>query len=91
MQPAKYDQYNRMRYHPEFHARSGEPWTMREVNFLIENYDKLGQEATSLELERTINSISAKVTELRKSNRMPPRSCTLKHPRGKNINWNPKK
>lgn len=66
-----YDRYGRMNYHPEFHGKQKQPWSTTDQKFLIENYDRLGPEQVSLELERTIHTVMTRAYELRKKGLMP--------------------
>lgn len=76
-----YDKYGRMQYHPDFHANHKKPWTTSDQKFLIENYEKIGPEETSLALERTIHTVMTKAAKLRKQGLMPPRTSQKSHPR----------
>jgi hypothetical protein len=66
MEPVTYDKQGRMKYHPEFHAKQKQPWTTSEQKFLIENYEQLGPEQISLEMERTVNTVMRRASDLRK-------------------------
>jgi hypothetical protein len=76
-----YDKYGRMNYHPEFHAKQKLPWTTTDQRFLIDNYESMGPEATSLALERTIHTVMTRAYKLRKSGTMPKPSARIIHPR----------
>jgi hypothetical protein len=70
-QPITYDRHGRMNYHPEYHAKQGQPWTTNEQAYLINNYERLGPEEVSLALERTIHTVMTRAYELRKAGEMP--------------------
>lgn len=70
-QPITYDRHGRMNYHPEYHAKQGQPWTTHEQAYLINNYERLGPEEVSLALERTIHTVMTRAYELRKAGEMP--------------------
>lgn len=75
-----YDRYGRMNYHPELHPNHKKPWTNKEQEYLIENYERIGPEDTSLGLGRTIHTVMTRVYELRKSGVMPkPKKRTIHH------------
>ncbi len=65
-----YDRYGRMNYHPEFHAKQGQPWTTADQQFLIDNYESMGPEQVSFALERTIHTVMTRAYELRKQGLM---------------------
>lgn len=69
--PIEFDRYGRMQYHPDYHANHGKPWKTSDQKFLIENYDKIGPEETSLALERTIHTVMTKAAKLRREGLMP--------------------
>lgn len=69
--PVTYDQWGRMKYHPEYHGKQKTPWTTTDETFLIENYAALGPEEVSLALERTVNTVMNRACDLRKAGRMP--------------------
>lgn len=78
-QVPEYDKYGRMKRNPEFHKNTGKGWTMDDLNYLIEYYDKIGPEEMSFALERTISSVMQKVQTLRNEKIMTKpcsRSCT---------------
>lgn len=62
----EYDRFGRMKYHPDFHANNGLPWSAEDTDYLISNYCKIGPEECSLALERTIDSVMRKMHKLRK-------------------------
>ncbi|MDO8729530.1 MAG: hypothetical protein Q7K26_06675 [bacterium] len=66
MEPVTYDKQGRMKYHPEFHAKQKQPWTTSEQKFLVENYELFGPEQISLEMERTVNTVMKRASDLRK-------------------------
>ena len=70
--PITYDNFGRMKYHPDFHQRNGQPWTREEIQYVIDYYDYSGSEEMSLALERTITTVQTKVSTLRKRGLMPP-------------------
>lgn len=72
MSRIEYDRYGRMKYHPDFHQRQGQPWTTIDVRFLVDNYYKIGPEEASFALSRTIHSVMQMVYELRKKGVMKP-------------------
>lgn len=76
-----FDKYGRMQYHPDFHANHKKPWKTSEQKFLIDNYEKIGPEETSLALERTIHTVMTKATKLRKQGIMPDRTSRKSHTR----------
>ncbi|URZ06434.1 hypothetical protein [Clostridium felsineum] len=69
--PIEYDKIGRMNYNPIFHARMRQPWTVDELNYVINWYDKVGPDELSFALERTIKSVMQKATDLRKQGKMP--------------------
>lgn len=79
--PVTYDKYGRMNYHPEFHAKQKLPWTTTDQRFLIDNYESMGPEATSLALERTIHTVMTRACKLRKSGAMPKATTRIIHAR----------
>lgn len=79
--PVTYDKYGRMNYHPEFHGKQKLPWTTTDQRFLIDNYESMGPEATSLALERTIHTVMTRAYKLRKSGAMPKASARIIHAR----------
>jgi hypothetical protein len=80
-QAVTFDKYGRMQYHPDYHAKHGQPWTTKDEQFLIENYVKIGPEETSFALERTIHTVMTKAAALRKADRMPQAGKVVKHKR----------
>lgn len=77
--PVTYDRYGRMRFHPDFHAKQGAPWTTGDEKFLIENYAAIGPEQVSFALERTVHTVMQRAFKLRKAGRMTKplvRTCT---------------
>lgn len=65
-----YDRLGRMRQHPDFHGKHCTPWTTADEKYLIENYVTAGPEQCSLALERTIQTVMHRASELRKAGRM---------------------
>lgn len=70
MEPVTYDNQGRMQYHPEFHDKHKRPWTAPDQKYLIENYELLGPEQISLELERTVDTVMRRASDLRKQGLM---------------------
>jgi hypothetical protein len=68
--PVVYDNYGRMKFHPDFHGKQGTPWTNTDEKYLIENYATSGPEQVSLALERTIQTVMTRAYKLRKAGRM---------------------
>jgi hypothetical protein len=66
-----YDRYGRMKYHPEYHHKHGQPWIITDQKYLIEYYEKLGPEQVSFALGRTIHTVMQRAAELRKAGLMP--------------------
>lgn len=62
----EYDSSGRMKYNPEFHTKSGQPWEEDDIQYLIDWYEKIGPEEMSFALERPISAIIQKATVLRK-------------------------
>ena len=81
--PVSYDNCCRMRYHPDYHAKHGTPWTNHDEKYLIENYEKDGPEAVSLVLERTIHLVMTRAYTLRRRGKMPKRTSTTTHRRSR--------
>lgn len=65
-----FDTQGRPTYHPDYHEKHNSAWTTAEERYLIDNYSAVGLEQMSLELGRTVNSISSKVGKLREAGRM---------------------
>lgn len=76
-----YDRYGRLQYHPDYHAKHKTPWLAADQQFLIDNYEKIGPEETSLALERTIHTVMQRATKLRKQGLMPKPATRTHHPR----------
>lgn len=75
-QAVEYDSYGRLKFHPEYHAKQGTPWTVQDQQYLIEHYDSQGPEAVSFAVERTIQTVMQRAYELRKSGKMEkPKLC----------------
>lgn len=79
--PVTYDKYGRMNYHPDFHGKQKQPWSTVDQKFLIENYEQLGPEQISLELERTIHTVMTRAYQLRKKGLMPKATKRTLHKR----------
>lgn len=62
----EFDGYGRVKYNSEIHYNQREPWTMDDLNYLIEWYDKIGGEEISFALGRTETSIYQTVLKLRR-------------------------
>lgn len=58
--PVEYDSTRRMKYHPDFHANNGNPWSEEELEYLCKygDYDNLN--TISLALERTYGTVAQK-------------------------------
>jgi hypothetical protein len=69
--PLARDRFGRLVYTPELFPKKGQPWTMPEQKYLIENYESIGPEAMSLALERPTIGVMQRVSELRKKGLMP--------------------
>ena len=63
------DKSGRMLYNKEIHTRQGKPWTMDELVYLCKYSEKDGLETISFALERTPQSCSQKLVDLRKQGR----------------------
>lgn len=74
MKKAVCDKYGRMLYDPEIHIKHLEPWTYKDQQYLIENYEKEGPEAVSFALGRTIHVVMTRAYQLRKEGLMPKRT-----------------
>ena len=73
-----YDRFGRMHFHPDFHGKHKKPWTNKDEQYLIENYETQGPEAVSLALERTIKTVMTRANVLRNAGKMPKRSVAAK-------------
>lgn len=80
-----YDKLGRMRYHPDFHPNQGKTWLLKDQQFLIEYYEKLGPDEISLVLGRTIHSVMMRASDLRKKGLMPKRTITKNFKRTRTI------
>ncbi len=63
----KYNRHGRMTFNPEYHKNTGTSWSMEDISYLINYYDKIGVVEMSFALERTETSIIQKVVTLRKA------------------------
>lgn len=80
-QPIAFDQFGRMRYHPDYHGNHRKPWRTDEIRFLVKHYDKVGAEECSLALERTPHTVMEKVSILRRQGVMKKPERQAKHKR----------
>lgn len=84
MIPIEYDKYGRMKYNPEFHPNAGNPWSSKDLEYLIEWFDKIGAEEMSLALGRPMTTVSNKVSILRKKGVMKKNNKRSWHVRIRN-------
>lgn len=84
IQGVTYDRYGRMNYHPELHGKQKMPWTVIDQKYLIENYDLLGPEQLSFDLERTIHTVMQRACQLRKQGMMTKPAKRNYHKRMRN-------
>jgi hypothetical protein len=77
----EYDRWGRMFYNPEFHSNTGKAWSQDDLQYLIDWYDIVGAEEISFALERTINTVQLRATELRKKGLMPKPAKQIHHER----------
>ncbi|KZL93527.1 hypothetical protein [Clostridium magnum] len=81
MIPIEYDKMGRMKYHPEFHSKHGQPWSQEDLQYLIDWYYIIGPEEMSLALDRRATTISSKATYLTKIGVMKKPSTRYHHKR----------
>ncbi|MDP4174175.1 MAG: hypothetical protein Q8933_09425 [Bacteroidota bacterium] len=77
----EYDRFGRMNYNPEFHANNGKLWGKEDVQYMIDWYNIIGPEEMSYALERTIKTIQAKATELRRKGLLTKPAKQMHHKR----------
>ncbi|MGO4181821.1 DNA-entry nuclease [Paenibacillus sp. TAF43_2] len=65
----QYDSLGRMKYHPDFHPKHGQPFSEEELCYLAKYYKVDGRLSVSLALDRPEGSIQKKYLSL-KSNGM---------------------
>ena len=73
-----FDEWGRPQYNPDIHGNHKKPWTNRDEQYLIENYEKDGPSNTALALERTLHTVMSRAWQLRKAGKMPKRSTGTK-------------
>ncbi|HEY5576241.1 MAG TPA: hypothetical protein VIK34_05935 [Clostridiaceae bacterium] len=61
MEQVQFDNYKRMKYHPEYHKNMGQPWSLEDLQYLINYFDKIGVVEMSFALERTETAINQQV------------------------------
>lgn len=81
MDKPTYDNYGRMKYHPEFHPNHKTNWTTKDQKYLIDWYEKIGPDQVSLDLGRTIHVVMTKAYQLRRKGLMPKPLKQKKHKR----------
>ncbi|QHW35871.1 DNA-entry nuclease (plasmid) [Paenibacillus rhizovicinus] len=62
----RYDRYNRMLYHPDYHPNQGKPYTTKENAYLCKHYIRGQVKTLALDMGRTEHSIRQHVNELRR-------------------------
>lgn len=77
----QYDNNGRVKYNSKLHANHKKPWLVKDEEYLIEMYEKIGPDKVALALERTIGTVMDRVCELRKKGLMPKRKNKKKFPR----------
>lgn len=65
----QYDPQGRMLYHPDFHEKSGKPFTEEELEYLCKFYETDGRQMMSFALGRTEAAIGEKFNKLKKQGR----------------------
>lgn len=81
----EFDNSGRMKYNPEFHSKTGEPWNKEDLEYLINWYDIIGANEMSFALERTEATIQFRVCCLRKQGLMKKPLDTKKHRRTRRV------
>ncbi|PRR70883.1 hypothetical protein [Clostridium thermopalmarium] len=66
----EYDRFGRIKYNPAFHTKHKTPWSMEDLQYLVNWYDIIGPEEMSFALERPVTAIQQKVTVLRRQGYM---------------------
>jgi aspartyl/asparaginyl-tRNA synthetase len=61
-----YDKASRMNYHPSYHDRQGEEWTVEEIQYLCTWHDLDGLNKVALALGRTPKTLSSQLGNVRK-------------------------
>lgn len=77
----EYDDYGRMKYNPELHPNQGKPWSVEDLNYLIEWLEIIGYEEMSLALGRSEITLRDKVFKLRKEGLMEKPNRKIHHKR----------
>ncbi|WP_315117923.1 hypothetical protein [uncultured Clostridium sp.] len=66
----QYDKAGRMLYNPEFHPNKGKAWSMEDLQYLKDWYQRIGPEEMSFALGRPMGSIMQKASLLKKRGEM---------------------
>lgn len=62
----EYDNYRRMKYHPDYHPNQDKPYTVSDLVYICQNYESKSKEEISLAVGRTPGAIMRMVYKLRK-------------------------
>lgn len=60
----EYDDWGRMKYHPDYHPNHGKAWSQSDVQYLKDYYSKIGPEEMSFALGRPITAIQQRASML---------------------------
>ena len=85
--PIEFDKWGRMKFHPDYHAKNGKPWSREDIDYLIDQYEAIGPEECSMALERTIRTVMNKASVLRKLGVMPYPTVKKAHKRTMYREW----
>ncbi|WP_242954823.1 hypothetical protein [Clostridium massiliodielmoense] len=77
----RYDRWGRMYYNQQFHFNNGKAWSREDLQYLINWYDIIGPEEMSFALGRTIKTVQAKASQLRKEEIMKKSANEVRHKR----------
>ncbi|UOQ93396.1 DNA-entry nuclease [Halobacillus shinanisalinarum] len=69
MSEVQYDDYGRMKYHPDFHPNHGKKMTNDEISYMCRFWETDGAKSIAAALGRTEKTLMSKVSMLRKQGR----------------------
>ncbi|WP_338754247.1 DNA-entry nuclease [Bacillus sp. FJAT-52991] len=68
-QPIEFDVFGRMKFHPAFHQKHGQPYSESDLEYLCKYWETDGMQLMALALGRPEGAISTKVAKLKKNGR----------------------